>query len=570
MRKTILPYNLIRNNTLLRRAMLAISFGLLPSQVLAAVDCQTLPSCEALGYTYSASDCNGMSIVKCPFDQSKLFCNKGTTTATPSDPVDPDPVPEAFKDAFAGCAPDLFYDPVNEQCVTSPTDFLVLKVSDEGIRTAYLGKSLVSPRDLALSSVKNWGSESCASISTDDSATAVSLLTYKEAEQLYYSGHQNRTFRLNTNIANYDNPEALWAVSDGVNYIDTTITGGVSGGNYPNLTSKRYYSAFCGVEFGTYTESESVGASTVFNCVAGQYFDPTKLTCSSTKTDYLVLSADSTKVRTAYVAKHSAFYTRTAGSVSQAQTYGYDSCENNDFDRDLLTVAELETLWKADMVNHAIQPAAANNNADIMWVAKDKNGCIDGSIIGAPDYYCGKTHYSVICPKTFTASYTVTKPTCSVGQYTDAKGTKCSSTENLGYLVLGVSANKYTVVSTAKGNGGLANCLYPDERQGEIIMTCPSKDRAFGYPANAPTSGATADCLNMTGGEPLNFTQMNLLLTKVGADVFATKAEAQTNNVIVGNAQCYDTSLIGVSDQSVHTCSSGTPFLFMCTESITR
>lgn len=60
----------------MRKIFLIAALIMLSSPVMAAIDCSTTPSCDELGYVYSASDCNGLSPVKCPFDTSKLFCNK--------------------------------------------------------------------------------------------------------------------------------------------------------------------------------------------------------------------------------------------------------------------------------------------------------------------------------------------------------------------------------------------------------------------------------------------------------------------------------------------------------------
>ena len=40
-----------------------------------AMDCTQVSDCATLGYTKSASDCNGKSTVKCPFDTSKVMCS---------------------------------------------------------------------------------------------------------------------------------------------------------------------------------------------------------------------------------------------------------------------------------------------------------------------------------------------------------------------------------------------------------------------------------------------------------------------------------------------------------------
>ena len=74
---------MIQETILSRNLLLAIGLLAIPNQTMAEVNCQTPPPCEELGYVYSASDCNGISAVKCPFNTSKLFCNKSVTTTVP-------------------------------------------------------------------------------------------------------------------------------------------------------------------------------------------------------------------------------------------------------------------------------------------------------------------------------------------------------------------------------------------------------------------------------------------------------------------------------------------------------
>ena len=42
----------------------------------AAIDCAVPPTCDELGYAYTADDCTGQSTLKCPFDQTKLYCTE--------------------------------------------------------------------------------------------------------------------------------------------------------------------------------------------------------------------------------------------------------------------------------------------------------------------------------------------------------------------------------------------------------------------------------------------------------------------------------------------------------------
>lgn len=47
----------------------------------AAQTCTVPPSCETLGFTLAATDCVGKTILKCPFDQNKVYCPSDIETA---------------------------------------------------------------------------------------------------------------------------------------------------------------------------------------------------------------------------------------------------------------------------------------------------------------------------------------------------------------------------------------------------------------------------------------------------------------------------------------------------------
>ena len=47
---------------------------LLSVQSAVAQVCTTPPTCDALGYTKTEADCSGKTILKCPLDQSKVYC----------------------------------------------------------------------------------------------------------------------------------------------------------------------------------------------------------------------------------------------------------------------------------------------------------------------------------------------------------------------------------------------------------------------------------------------------------------------------------------------------------------
>ena len=48
----------------------------LSGSAYAAINCAVPPTCDELGYAYSADWCKGQAILKCPFDQTKVFCGE--------------------------------------------------------------------------------------------------------------------------------------------------------------------------------------------------------------------------------------------------------------------------------------------------------------------------------------------------------------------------------------------------------------------------------------------------------------------------------------------------------------
>ena len=54
--------------------LIALAFSVGTAKIAAAQSCTVPPTCDALGYTKTTTDCKDMSTLKCPFDQSKVFC----------------------------------------------------------------------------------------------------------------------------------------------------------------------------------------------------------------------------------------------------------------------------------------------------------------------------------------------------------------------------------------------------------------------------------------------------------------------------------------------------------------
>ena len=65
-------------NIILKRTLgasfLTIAFSFIGNTSVWAQTCATPPTCESLGYTLTASQCTGRTVLKCPLDTSKIFC----------------------------------------------------------------------------------------------------------------------------------------------------------------------------------------------------------------------------------------------------------------------------------------------------------------------------------------------------------------------------------------------------------------------------------------------------------------------------------------------------------------
>ena len=59
---------------ILGASFLTIAFSFIGNTSALAQTCATPPTCESLGYIFTASQCTGRTVLKCPLDTSKIFC----------------------------------------------------------------------------------------------------------------------------------------------------------------------------------------------------------------------------------------------------------------------------------------------------------------------------------------------------------------------------------------------------------------------------------------------------------------------------------------------------------------
>ena len=55
----------------------------LSGSAYAAIDCAVPPTCEELGYAYPSHWCENQAVLKCPFDQTKVFCGEPFNPSAP-------------------------------------------------------------------------------------------------------------------------------------------------------------------------------------------------------------------------------------------------------------------------------------------------------------------------------------------------------------------------------------------------------------------------------------------------------------------------------------------------------
>lgn len=66
----------------MKKFILTTAIILFPFAVWAQ-NCSTPPSCATLGFTKSAADCSGKTILKCPFDTNKVYCDDAVSANKP-------------------------------------------------------------------------------------------------------------------------------------------------------------------------------------------------------------------------------------------------------------------------------------------------------------------------------------------------------------------------------------------------------------------------------------------------------------------------------------------------------
>ncbi len=71
----------------MKQLITILTLSLLFSNLTMAQSCKVPPSCADLGYTMSQQDCSGKDYIKCPFDNSKIYCQTNDSLCNDNDAI---------------------------------------------------------------------------------------------------------------------------------------------------------------------------------------------------------------------------------------------------------------------------------------------------------------------------------------------------------------------------------------------------------------------------------------------------------------------------------------------------
>lgn len=310
------------------------------------------------------------------------------------------------------------------------------------------------------------------------------------------------------------------------------------------------YNVVCKYTMTTGQGKPFAGSANIY-CKVGQFYNPSNNSCGTTETDWIVASNGTKGLRLAYVAGGFVTPSQYTANVSSAQTYGFDACENNEFDG-LLTTSEMESLGLNVIDRFTIKLDKAGmtmGNSDSRLLVSDGQKCIDGTILGADSYYCPSGYYSVMCSTTLTEGETISSSiknplSCSQNMYLNPSTKYCSAMNNL-------SNNMYLVISKSGSTCTVAPAHMTSE---EVYMARKNVGGRWEHITDLAEAREYARnaCIDMEGTD--------LVTTDVVKKMGSTPFESLDNfqGYVVTDGGCYN------FNDGTTTCLSSGPFAYVC------
>lgn len=442
----------------MKKLLLASVLGVMALPAYAAVDCQTLPSCADLGYTYSASDCKGVSTVKCPFDKTKLFCNQAVASEVP--PAEVETV----------CAPGMMLDTSASKCyegysLDRNSDWLVLATrSGKCTSVGFTAQPALVVEEADPTKARTAAVAGCKS-SIGNTSTLLSTA------ELEYVLEKTGTWIFET-ANNFHSGDVV--TKDGCYDLDKMAPSDC------NLSEDFAY--VCQIDKSC--NATGVSAPEV-TCSIGSFYNSVSKTCKTsidtfdTPSDYFIVGTNNVG-RCTVIGAGFDFGTRMDNSNGYAHADAKSKAEQGCHDQygdsyDLPTMAEVEYMVKSN----ATGPFEGAQFQSGVVVASD--GCINISTFATANcanyddlaYVC--KHAVNNCGATKTASIPVTNVIdCAQGAYYDPTTRTCSKTET-NYLVVSMAGGKPRAVDLTKGylayKAG-SNSITLAEAEGQVEGAC--------------------------------------------------------------------------------------------------
>ena len=148
--------------------------------VASTATCVTPVLCEEMGYTLTAHQCKGIAALKCPFDDTKLFCKTQIPTTCPTENA-------KYNSKYSGCISDKTGDAFIIKASTNAT-------TCEVVSSPY---QLAGPLDKAL----EYFDEECRN-QFDGLASEYRLATADEIQKSILNGNSEPAFYAPTNVNN--------------------------------------------------------------------------------------------------------------------------------------------------------------------------------------------------------------------------------------------------------------------------------------------------------------------------------------------------------------------------------
>ncbi len=491
----------------MRKLLLTTVMTIMAYPALAEVSCTVRPKCRPLGYVSTAEDCKGIPSIKCPFDDTLMFCGK-------EDPAAPPPA-----ETETICAPGMFFYVQDSKCYEGydldkryNEEMYVLSTRKD---TCFLVPFSAQP-----ASVVEKGDPTAAradAIQACKSGASGDLLSNAEMS-LYLEKAGTWAFEQAGSINGFMSGNLV--TKDGCYSLNTMAP--------TDCNASEDFAYLCKESFSCNAAGTSVPS---VPCIVGTYYNSINKACATginsmdTQSDHFILSTSSSGPCVVVGAGFS-FGTRMDNSSGDAHIDVKPKAEQGCHDQygdsyELPTMDEIEYMVKSNVTG----PFEGANFSSGVVVASD--GCINISTYARNNcnqdddlaYVCKHRVNNCGAKTTTTIPVTTTVP-CAQGAYYDAKTKTCGKTAS-DLMVVGGTATAPKVVNLQ--NGPLAKD--PSNYQKATTLSVAQ-------------SAASSACVDGEGTALLTTSELKYLYDSKNTWPF--ELMNTVSGVVIGSDKCFD------------------------------